>query len=132
MAAIDLTTVFGNEIKVGFGTRKPVLQLTGFPGAHGLLGMHLGSRGYPIFVTGKIAHTGVDYTAARQAVVADINSIEDYLFVDPASYVFKGTTYDYVIFTDFRLLPDPGGKFFPYTAEGFVTCKFTATLLSLI
>ncbi len=130
--ATALTAIFGSKIKVGFQPRKPVLQLTGFPGANGLVGMHLGSRGYPIFVTGQLTGTGASYAAARLSVTATINAIASYIFADPASYSFSGTTYDYVIFTEFRLIPDFGGKFFHYTAEGNVTCQFVATLLSLI
>lgn len=129
---IALTAIFGTNIKVGFQPRKPVLQLTGFPGANGLVGMHLGSRGYPIFVTGQLTGGGESYTLARQSLIATITTIGSYIFADPASYSFSGTIYDYVIFTEFRLIPDENGKFFHYNAAGNVTCQFVAGLLSLL
>jgi len=128
----NLTTIFGNEIKVHL---QPVIidrQYSGFPGAHGLTAMHMGSRGYPLTVTGKLASSGVNYTAARAAVRAVIDGIEDYLFADAADYVFFGVTYYSVVWEKFQLLPDGTGKVFHYTSEGYCTADFIMLGRSLL
>lgn len=132
--AIDLTTIFGTEINVYAQPVRAVRQYAGFPGAHGLTSMHLGTRGYPIIVSGKIATAGIDYAAARLACQAAIDSIEVYMLpgVGPLDYSFFGVVFFNAVFEEFRLVPDNRGKVFHWTYEGYVTADFVAILRSLI
>lgn len=132
--ATNLTTIFGNEIKVYAQPRQPDLQYTGFPGAAGLVGMNMGTRGRQIIVTGTLASFGSNYVNARDNLQDVINTIEAYLYpnVEPADYSFAGETYNYVIFEKFQLMPDGTGKAFHFTAEGYVTCRFVYFLRQLI
>jgi len=130
--AVDLTTIFGNEIKVYAQPVISVRQYAGFAGAHGLTCMHLGTRGYPIVVTGKIATAGETYAAARANCNAAIAAIEHYLLAGAIDYTFYGTIYYGCVFDSFRLIPDYTGKAFHWTSEGYVTVDFIAYLRGLI
>lgn len=130
--ATDLTTVFGNKIKVYSQPRQAARQFVGFPGGHGVVAMHLGSRGYQFVISGIIAATGANYAAARANVQAIIDSIEPYLWADAADYSFKGTTYSNIVFVKFQLVPDSNGKAFHWTSEGWVTCSFICYARSLV
>ncbi len=126
-----LISIFGSEIKVGFQPHVSQIQYTGFPGAHGLTGMHMGSRGYPIFVTGKLFGTGGSYAVARADLTTWIDAIENYLWADLEAYTFGGNIFYYVVFESFKLLPRRG-KYFFLTSEGAVVCDFICVLRSLI
>ncbi len=126
-----LTSIFGSEIKVGFQPRVSQIQYTGFPGAHGLTGIRLGSRGYPIIVTGRLFGTGGSYAVARADLTTWIDTIENYLWADLEVYTFGGNTFYYVVFESFKLLPR-GGKYFFFTSTGDVVCDFVCVLRSLI
>jgi len=94
--------------------------------------MHLGTRGYPIVVTGKIATAGETYAAARANCNAAIAAIEHYLLAGAIDYTFYGTIYYGCVFDSFRLIPDYTGKAFHWTSEGYVTVDFIAYLRGLI
>jgi len=130
--SVNLTTIFGTEIKV---QAQPVIidrQYSGFPGGHGLTAMHMGSRGYPLTVTGRLAESGESYAVARAAARTTILAIEDYLFADAADYVFAGVTYYSVVWEKFQLLPDNTGKVFHWTSEGYCTADFIMLGRSLL
>lgn len=126
-----LTSIFGSEIRVGFQPRSSQIQYTGFPGAHGLTGLRMGSRGYPIFVTGRLFGSGSPYAVARANLATAIDTIESYLWADLEAYTFGGNIFYYVTFESFKLLPR-GGKYFFLTSTGDVVCDFVAVLRSLI
>ena len=126
-----LTSIFGSEIKVGFQPRSSQIQYTGFPGGHGLTGIRLGSRGYPIVVTGRLFGSGGSYAAARTDLTNKIDAIENYLWADLETYTFEGNTFNYVVLESFKLLPR-GGKYFFLTSEDYVVCDFVAVLRSMI
>lgn len=130
--ATDLTTIFGTEIKVYNQPRQAARQFVGFPGAHGVVAMHLGSRGYQFVISGIISASGVDYATARATVQTAIAAIEPYLWADAADYSFKGITYSNIVFVGFQLIPDSNGKVFHWTSEGWVTCSFICYARSLI
>lgn len=132
--AIDLTTIFGTEIKVGAQPRDIDRQYVGLAGAHGLLSMHMGTRGRPIIISGVLASTGVSYAAARANLQAVIDGIEAYTYpsVAAADYSFMGETYSNVVFDKFQLVPDGRGTFFHFTSAGYVTCDFICFLRQLI
>lgn len=126
-----LTAIFGSEIKVGFQPRASQIQYTGYPGAHGLTGIRLGSRGYPIIVTGRLFGTGGTYDLARADLATKIDTIETWLWAASQTFTFRGNTFDYVVFEKFELIPR-NGKYFFLTSEGYVVCDFFCILRSLI
>jgi len=130
--AVDLTTIFGSEIKVSVQPRRAEKQYTGFPGAHGLVSMDLGTRGRQMVVTGRLRASGNDYSDARSNLQAKIDDIEEYLWADVSDYTFKGQTYSNVIFDKFELMPNSRGKTFHWTSEGYVTADFVCFLTILI
>jgi len=122
--ATDLTTIFGTEIKVYLQPRQAHRQYVGFPGVHGVVAMHLGTRGRQLVISGTLAATGANYNAARTNLQTWLNSIEEYLNIGYASYTYCGHTYDYLVFDRLQLVPDNTGKAFHFTAAGYVTCQF--------
>ena len=130
--SVNLSTIFGSEINVVVQPRDTERSYAGFPGAHGLVGMHMGSRGYPIIITGRLASSGASYQAARGNLQVVIDGIENYLWVDAADYSFKGTTYYDVVFEKIQLVPDNAGKVFHFTSEGYVTVDFVCSLRALV
>ena len=129
----DLTTIYGNEISVSHDTRKPVRQYSGFAGAHGASAMHLGSRGYPIMVTGTLrVAIASTYAAARAAMETAILAIEQYNWAGTDTYTFKGSSFANVVFDDaFKPVKDGNGKMF-FVAGGWLICRFTARLRGLV
>ncbi len=130
--AVDFTTIFGNEIVVSAQPRRAARQYTAFPGAHGLVGMHMGTRGRPMVVTGRLRKTGTDYSDARSTLQTTIDDIEEYLWADAADYTFKGDTYSNVVFNKLQLLPDSKSKVFHFNSEGEVFVDFVCLLTILI
>jgi len=130
---MDLTTIYGNEISVSHDTRKPVRQYSGFAGAHGSTAMLLGSRGYPIMVTGLLrVQISSTYAAARSAMESAILAIEQYNWAGAATYTFMGFSFYNVVFDDaFKPVKDGGGKMF-FIAGGYLICRFTARLRGLL
>jgi hypothetical protein len=133
---LDLTYIFGNEIRVFAQPRQIDRQYVGLPGAHGLLSMHMGSRGRQIIVTGTmwgLAGSNEDpYIYGRLQCQAAIDAMELYLYADAADYTFMGDTYYNIVFDKIDLIPDGQGKAFHLTAENYVTCNFIAYLRQLI
>jgi len=101
-----------------------VRQYAGFPGAHGVVAMHLGTRGRQLVISGTLRATGGSYSAARVVLRAAIDSIESYLWAYAADYSFAGTVYVSTVFDKFQLVPDSRGKVFRLTKGGWVTCDF--------
>jgi hypothetical protein len=129
--AINFTSIFGSAIKVGFQPRSANIQYTGFPGAHGVAGMMMGSRGYPIIVSGQLRTSGATYRAARTAMILLIESIEKIQFYGYQDYYYGDEWYQYVVFEKLQLL-DSNGKEFIYTPEGYCVCQFVAYFRSLL
>ena len=129
----DLITIYGPEISVSHDTRKPVRQYSGFAGAHGTTAMHLGSRGYPIMITGTLRVENVaGYHMARNSMEALILAIEQYNWAGVDTYSFKGSWFTNVLFDDaFKPIKDANGKMF-YLAGGYLICRFTARLRGLL
>lgn len=130
--ATDLTTIFGNEIKVFAQNRQADRQFSGFAGCHGMTSMLLGSRGYNIIVKGTAVGAGGSYSAARDSVVAKFASMEDYLFDEAADYEFFGETFNNVVWNRVEKIPDKNGMVYRYTAEGYVIVDFVAYGRALI
>ena len=133
--ATDLTTIFGNEIRVGAQPRDFDRQYAALAGAHGLLSMHMGTRGRRVFISGTLASSGAGYAAARANLQEVIDAIEQtYTWpgVAAADYSFMGETYYSAVFDMFELTPDNKGMFFHWTNEGYVTCDFVCLLRQLI
>jgi len=129
--AVDLTTIFGNEINVYHQPRHVERQYAGFVGAHGLIAMHLGTRGRRFVVTGTLRATAGSYAAARVLLQVAIDTIEPYLWSDAADYSFCGVTLIMVVWDKFELVPDSDGKVFHWASPGWCTCKFVANGRSL-
>ena len=127
-----LTTIFGSEIKAALQPRAHHRQYAGFPGAHGLTGMYMGSRGAPLMITGRLAAGGANYQAARVALQTIIDDIDvGYIEAEADDYTHMGSTYYDVVFNRFELIPGRDGKYFHYTAAGYCACDFICTGRSL-
>ena len=129
--ATDLTSIFGSEITVAAQPWIHHRNYTAFPGAHGLLGMWMGTRGYPLFITGRMRATGANYAAARATLQTAVNAISYLTSSLPADYSFAGITYNSIVFDTFRLIPDGRGKTFHMTSS-YVYADFVCQARSLI
>lgn len=130
--ATNFISVFGNRIKVAPQPHSPNIQYTGFPGAHGVTCMMMGSRGYPITVTGQLVAQGTDYRTARAMMVAQIRDIEQLQFRDAMDYFYGNEYYSNCIFEGFKLVEVPGGKLFSFTTEGLCLVNFVAYFRSMV
>ena len=127
-----LSTIFGADIKVGYSPPVHRRQFAGFPGAHGLVSLYLGTRGYEIRVTGTLWTTAGSYAAARALMQTQIDLINAYGAAVPATYTHQGDTYYNVVFGPLKISPSgPDAKTFHWTAAGYCTCRFACTLISL-
>lgn len=130
--ATNLSTIFGPEINVGVQPRLTERSFHGFPGAHGVTTMFLGSRGREVRITGRIVTAGAGYDAARVSCQVAIDAIEAWLFAPAADYSWGSCVYYAVVWEDFRLLPDGEGKFFSWLAGGKVAVDFVCIGRTLI
>lgn len=130
--AVALTTVFGSNICVYQQPVRSVRQYAGFAGAHGLAGMHLGTRGRQLVVSGRLAVYGASYSVARAAMQTAVNAIEAFLLAEPADYSFAGVTYYAVVYDKFELAPDGSGKVFHWAAGNRMICRFTCRGTSIL
>ncbi len=120
----DLATIFGSAIKVGVQPRQSERQYAGFPGAHGVTSMAMGTRGRQLIISGTFYQAGGSYAAARAALQTAIDVIETYLWAASADYTYGNETYYNVVFDKLSLVPDAQGKFFHWNAGGYVTANF--------
>ena len=125
-----LTSVFGSEIKVAVVPRTSQRTYTGYPGAHGLTTMALGSRGYGLIITGRLRATGASYAAARLTLESSIATIESLQWSDPVDYTYGSSTYYSVVMERFDIIPS-SGKAFRMTKD-YVVCDFRAVMRSLL
>ena len=125
--SINLSTIFGPEINVVVQPRDVERSYSGFPGAHGVTTMFMGSRGRSIRITGRIATYGVNYAAARTACQAAIDAIEAYLWAPAQDYHWGNNIYYAIVFDAFRILGDRNGKGFRWTRDGYCVADFVMT-----
>ena len=127
-----LTTVFGGQISVSFQPRRAHRLRSAFSGANGLTDMMLGTRGYPITVTGVLYGSGVDYAAARANIASQIEGIEAYLWDPEEDYTYFDETYYNVVLDRIDLIPfgNPP-RVFRQTSDGYAMAQFIALLTSL-
>ena len=130
--AVALTTIFGTNINAYQQPIRSVRQYAGFSGAHGLAGMHLGTRGRQLVVSGHLAVTVAGYNAARAAMRTAIDAIEAYLLADPADYSFATEIYYAVVFDKLELIPDGNGKVFHRAIGNRLICRFTCWGTSIL
>lgn len=130
--ATALTAIFGSNINVYQQPIRSVRQYAGFAGAHGLAGMHLGTRGRQLVISGHLAVTVAGYNAARAAMQTAVNAIEAWLLADPADYSFAGVTYYAVVLDKLELIPDGNGKVFHWAVGNRLICKFTCWGTSIL
>jgi hypothetical protein len=130
--ATNLTSIFGEEITVHARPSVPQRQFAGFPGADGLVSMHLGMRGREIVITGRLRVSGNTYQIARQNMQDEIDAIQAYCGIDTeaTNYSYMGETYNDVVFGPLQLIPDGNGKVFHYTAEKKMIVNFMIILVS--
>jgi len=114
--AIALTTLFGYEIKVSAQPRLAEIQFVGYPGAHGVTGMNLGTRGKALTITGRLSYAGSSYNDSRTHLDALLAIIEALLWTDAADYTYCGQTYEQLQFVRFELIPDGEGKVYHMTS----------------
>jgi len=129
--ATDLTTIFGSEIRVANQPVRSERTYHGWPGAHGLTDMWMGSRGFPIFISGRLRATGASYSAARTALQNIIYAIEAWQFEYAHEFYFGGETFYDTVIERFEILKDTQGKQFHWNSDGYVWCDFIALLISL-
>jgi hypothetical protein len=115
--ATALTSLFGSEIKVFAQPRLAEIQFVGYPGAHGVTGMNLGTRGKPLVITGTLRYAGSGYDDSREHLDALIAVIEALLSAEAADYTYHGQTYEQVQFVRFELVPGGQGKVYHMTAD---------------
>ena len=131
--ATDLTTIFGSEIVVSAQPRLSERQLTAYPGAHGLTGMWMGSRGYLIAITGRIrVDASGGYSAGRLLLDTAVAAIEQYLYAAEADYSFSGSTYSNAVLEKFDLINDRNGKSYHYVKGNYLIADFVAVMRALI
>jgi len=130
--ATDLTYIFGTAIKVEKQPRLVDRQYTGYPGAHGLTTMFLGTRGYVLTIRGILAHYGPDYAAGRAGLQSVIDAIEAYLWAEYDDYTFMNTTYYNIVFERLIIPVNDKGKQFYWTPEGYVSCEFICEARGLL
>jgi hypothetical protein len=126
--ATELTTIFGNEIRVGNDFRIIQRQYNGFAGAHGLTTKHMGSRGSVIVVSGILRGTAESsYDTARNKCLEIITATEQYLAAGDTDYTFKGTTYEKVVWDKINIVPDSKNTYFQWNSKGECFVNFIAT-----
>jgi len=130
--AIALTAIFGSAIKVYSTALQFDHQETGYPGAHGITDMNLGSRGRHLFVRGTLKAAGGTYAKNRGAVSTAIAAIETWLWSPANTFTFFNDVYYNVIFIKFEPIPDNEGKLFHLNSNGSVSVEFLATGRQLI
>lgn len=118
--ATALIDLFGTEIKVFAQPRLVETQFVGFPGAHGVVAMNLGTRGKPIIITGTLREAGNSYDTSRKNLDDWITDIEALLWAEAADYTYHGQTFEQIQFVKFDLLPDGEGKLYHMTQDGVV------------
>jgi len=129
--ATALTDIFGSEICVAAQPWIHHRNYTAFPGANGLLGMWMGTRGYPLIISGRLRATGASYAVARATLQTGINALSYLPGWLPGDYSFAGTTYNSIVFDSIRLISDNTGKTFHMTAS-YVYVDFVCQARSLI
>ena len=130
--SIALTTVFGSQVSVSFQPRRAHRLRSAFSGANGLTDVMLGTRGYPIVVTGVLYGSGVNYAAARADIVSQIEGIEAYLWDPEEDYTYFNETHYNVVLDRIELIPSGNPpRVFRQTADGYAMVQFIALLTSL-
>jgi len=125
--SIALSTVFGSEINVVVQPRDSERTYSGFPGAHGVTTMFLGTRGRRIQVSGRIACTGADYAAARTNCQIAIDAIEVLEWAPATDYTWGTCVYYAVVWEPLRLVTDDKGKAFRWGIDGYCKVDFIMT-----
>ncbi len=127
---MDLTSIFGTAITVTPHPRVSQKQRVGFPGAHGVIGIELGTRGRIILVSGQLRATGASFAVAYLAMLALISAIESYQSASSATYTYGSATFYNVDFGDFRLVKR-GDRSFRWTPTGLI-CDFEQELIEAV
>ena len=130
--ATDLTYIFGTSIRVEKQPRFADRQYTGYPGAHGLTSMFMGTRGYILTIRGRLAAYGPDYDNGRAALQEIIDDIETYLWAEYNDYTFMNETFYNIVFERLLIPVNDKGKQFYWTPEGYVCCEFTCEARGLL
>lgn len=115
--ATDLTSWFGPNITVH---RQPYItenQINGFPSAHGVTIMQLGTRGAPLIIRGRLYATGANYEASRANLDDWIYDIETLLWSGPGYYYYKGSYYNDLQFLRMELIPGAGGRVYHFDSN---------------
>jgi len=112
----DLNNLFGFEIKAHRQPRIAEIQFVGYPGAHGVTSMHLGTRGSPFVISGRLSATGSDYNHSRANLDAWIAQLESLLWAEAADYTYRGQTFQNLQFIRLELIPDGQGKVYHFTS----------------
>jgi hypothetical protein len=123
--AINLTTIFGSEIKVNSQPREVDRQYTAYPGSHGNTSMFMGSRGHPLIVSGTIR------AATRALCEAAVRAVESWQWSPAQDYTCFNVLYPLVEWNRIILIVDDNGKDFHITPTG-VRCNFVAIGRTLI
>jgi hypothetical protein len=130
--SIALTSVFGSQINVVVQPRLTERVYTGFPAAHGVTTMFMGSRGRQVTVSGRIVTSVTTYALARVAAQVAIDAIEPYAWAPAADYTFNGCIYFAVVWEPLRIISNDKGKAFHYCAPGYIEVDFVMQGRTLI
>jgi hypothetical protein len=127
-----LTNLFGDEICVSIQPRQMQNQWVGFPGAEGIVGMYMGSRGRRITISGRLrSRESSSYNYARSDLQDWIDAIESNLCCEPQIYYYAGNTYNEVVFLNLRIVVNDKGKSIHWNGKGCF-CDFVCDGLQLI
>jgi len=130
--AYKLTDIFGHGINVTFKPRQGLFQLSGFAGAHGQVGLLMGSAGYHVVITGVLrTNNGFTYAQARQVMIQAIENIESWQWAGAQTFTYGNETYANCFLQSFNLV-DSNGSDFPCVAGGACRTRFVAVLKSLL
>jgi len=125
--AVDFETIFGSEVKVVIQARDSRRSFVGFPGAHGMASMSMGSCGYEIIISFRARATGANFAAAANLLFA-IRTVEAYQWAAATAYTYKGVTHSNVVFNRLRMRSGADDKMSHMTsthvfADGVMTVR---------
>ena len=127
-----LTDIFGTGINVTFKPRQSLRQLSSFAGAHGAVGMLMGSAGYPLIVRGFLrTNNNLSYDVARKTMILAVEAIESWQWAGAQTFTYRNEVYYNCFLEKFDLL-DSNGSDFPFIAGGACRTEFLATFRCLL
>ena len=122
-----LTNLFGTSELVAFDKPHDIeRQFAGFPGAHGVTSMFMGSRGTALVVKGTLR---AESQAALQLLIRSVAALQ---FLDAADYSHQNYTYYSVVWGPMQLIDSSRGTPISFNSSGQYFATFIMQGRSLI